>query len=182
MNKQEIDRFQLIAGGGKKKLNSEIKRLPEIDPPKITRKRLSAGKKEEVNIPVFDEKSAYKSFIEEKARLKEHYKPFLCDYSKPAETPDEATELKEFFYRKETEEDKLDFSKVLNGEGEWESIVLPKYEGPTGKWNAFYRTTLSLGQKRYGKGSVILTTLSAVNGCVGNNPTLDKFLTNLIDE
>lgn len=36
MNKQEIYRFQQIAGGGKKKLNSEIKRLPEIDHPKIT--------------------------------------------------------------------------------------------------------------------------------------------------
>lgn len=155
MNKQEIYRFQQIAGGGKKKLNSEIKRLPEIDSPKITRKRLSAGEKEEVNMPVFDEKSAYKSFIEEKARLKEHYKPFLCNYSEPTATPVRATEPKEFYYRKETEEDKLDFSKVLNGEGEWESVVLPKYEGPTGKWNAFYRTTISLGQKHENKRYIV---------------------------
>ena len=155
MNKQEIDRFQQIAGGDKKRLNSEIKRLSEIDPPKITRKRLSAGKKEEVNTPVFDEKSAYKSFIEEKERLKEHYKPFLYDYSKPAATPVRTTELKDFFYRKESEEDKLDFSKVLNGEGEWERVVLPKYEGPTGKWNAFYRTNLSLGQKLENKRYIV---------------------------
>ncbi len=155
MDKKEIDRFQQIAGGGKKKLNPEIQRLPEIDPPKIIRNELSPCEKDEVKVPLFDEKCAYKSFIEEKARLKESYKPFFLDFSEPAATPAKPTELKKFFYRKETEEDKLDFSKVLNGEGEWEKIVLPKYEGPTGKWNAFYRTTLSLGQKLENKRYII---------------------------
>lgn len=155
MNKQEIDRFQQIAGGGKKKLNSEIKRMDEIAPPRLSRERLSACGKEDVIVPTFDEKSAYKSFIEEKSRLKAHFKPFMRDLSDKENTPILTTELKEFYYRKETEEDKLDFSKVLSGEGKWEKITLPKYEGPTGKWNAFYRRTLNLERKTENKRYII---------------------------
>ena len=39
-----------------------------------------------------------------------------------------------------------------------------------------------LSDKKYGKGSVVLSTLSALNGCIGYNPTLDKFLINLIEK
>ncbi len=37
-------------------------------------------------------------------------------------------------------------------------------------------------EKKYGKGSIVLTSLTAVNGCVGYNPILDKFLINLLDK
>jgi len=155
MNKKEIDRFQQIAGGGKKKLNSEIKRLEEIAPPEIKRDIFPAVPKEDVIIPVFDEKSAYKSFIEEKAALKRYYAPFLRDLSEKVETPLVTVELKNFFYRKETAEDKLDFFNVLSGGGQWERIILPRYEGPAGRWNAFYRTTIFLERKQNDKRYII---------------------------
>ena len=41
---------------------------------------------------------------------------------------------------------------------------------------------LICAEKKYGKGSVVLSTLSALNGCIGYNPTLDKFLINLIEK
>lgn len=151
MNKEEIDRFQQIAGGGKKKLDCEIKRMDELPPKHIERQRIESGEKEDVFIPSFDEKSAYKSFIEEKVKATEHYKPFFKDFSSAACSPEKITELKEFFYRKETEADKLDFAGVLAGNGEWEKIILPKYEGPTGKWNAFYRRILTVSGKEAGK-------------------------------
>ena len=68
---------------------------------------------------------------------------------------------------------------------EWRDAeeILYTFEDSDDKKYALHKKhKLICGEKRYGKGSVILTTLSAVNGCVGNNPTLDKFLTNLIDE
>ena len=151
MNKEEIDRFQQIAGGGKKKLDCEIKRMDELPPKHIERQRIEAAPKEDVVIPLFDEESAYKSFIEEKTKIKEHYRPFLKDLSSAACSPEKSIELKDFYYRKETEADKLDFAKVLGGDGEWEKITLSKYEGPTGKWNAFYRRILTLDRKEAGK-------------------------------
>ena len=147
MDKREIDRFQQIAGGGKKKLDCEVKRLKEIPPPLYEKVLLKKCDKQDVVIPPFDENAAYKAFIEEKARLLKHYEPFLADVSERAVCRAETQELVDFYYRKETEEDKLDFSVVASGGGEWEKIKLPKYEGPTGKWNAFYRRILKLGNK-----------------------------------
>ncbi len=37
-------------------------------------------------------------------------------------------------------------------------------------------------EKKFGKGSIIMTTLSCINGCVGYNPVLDKFLVNLLEK
>ena len=148
MNEKEIDRFQQIASGGKKKLNSEIKRLEEILPPVYERKILKeSAEKTEIILPEFDEEKAYEAFLKEKADLRKYYEPFLADYSKKENSPRITEELREFYYRKETEEDKLDFSRVLSGEGEWEKITLPKYEGPTGRWNAFYRKVITLREK-----------------------------------
>ena len=39
-----------------------------------------------------------------------------------------------------------------------------------------------VASKPYGKGEVILTTLHTVNGCIGHNPVLDKFIVNLIEK
>lgn len=36
--------------------------------------------------------------------------------------------------------------------------------------------------KKHGKGEVILTTLSGLDGCLGCNPVLDKFIVNLIEK
>ena len=36
--------------------------------------------------------------------------------------------------------------------------------------------------KKYGKGEVILTTLSCLDGCLGCNPALDKLIINLIEK
>ncbi len=155
MDNKKTDRFQQLAGGGKKKLDGEIKRMPELLPPQIKHERLSETEKEEVVIPRYDEKSAYKSFIDEKSRLREYYAPFMRDVSEQIITPIKTIRLIDFFYRKETDEDKTDFTKVLNGDGKWEKTKLPKYEGPMGKWNAFYRRELFLEKKQAEKRYII---------------------------
>ena len=36
--------------------------------------------------------------------------------------------------------------------------------------------------KKHGKGEVILTTLSCLDGCLGCNPTIDKLIINFIEK
>ena len=36
--------------------------------------------------------------------------------------------------------------------------------------------------KKFGKGEVVLTTLTALKGCIGHNPYLDKLIINLIEK
>ena len=151
MDQNKIDRFQKIAGGGKKKLDAEIKRLAEIDPPRIDRKEYPECKATAVEIPVFTEEEEYAAFRKELADLRLKYEPFLIDRGEEITAPIVKKELKEFKYRKETDVDKECFINVLNGYGEWQDITLPKYEGPEGVWNAFYRTEIEIGEKAIGK-------------------------------
>ncbi len=37
-------------------------------------------------------------------------------------------------------------------------------------------------EKKFGNGSIIMSTLTALNGCIGYNPVLDKFLINLMEK
>ena len=93
MNEKEIDRFQQIAGGGKKKLTSEIKRLEEIKPLEINREEYAECELTDVRIPAFDEEKAYSEFIKEKAELRKNLEPFLTDYGGKLNTPVVKTRL-----------------------------------------------------------------------------------------
>ena len=148
-DKKQADRFINIAAGGKK-LTGEVERLEEIDPLEIEHKTIEETAKADIAVPVFDESRAYDEFLKEKAALREKYEPFLKNYSKAAKGA-QCTQLKDFLYRKETQEDKADFSFVLSGKGEWEKISLPHYVGPDGRWNAFYRTQIDMSALDNGK-------------------------------
>ena len=148
MKKQEVDRFIQIAAGGKK-MDGEVRRMDEIFPLPISRKELNRTPVREFAVPEFEEKRAYQAFLDEKARLRDYYSSYLQNY---ARTIKESTyPLVDFAFRKETEEDKADFSFVLKGEGEWEQVKIPHYVGPDGRWNAFYRTELNIENKQADK-------------------------------
>ncbi|MCQ2741985.1 MAG: hypothetical protein MJ239_01630 [Bacilli bacterium] len=138
---KEKDRFIQIAGGGKK-MNGEIKRLEEIKPLSFTHFSLKEGGE-----PVFareekSEEELYANYLREKEEVKLRLKPFLAKYSPNVSC--KKIEINDFLYRKETEEDKKDFSLVLNKQGKWEKVKTPHYIGVTGKWNCFYITSLSI--------------------------------------
>ena len=145
----EKDRFIQIAAGGKK-MNGDVKRMAEIPPLPIARKVLQA---QDVQLgivaPSFNEENAYQEFLAEKSALRAYYAPYLQNHARKVKSS--VLELADFFYRKETGEDKADFSRVLNGGGEWEQVKIPHYVGPDGRWNAFYRTELCLEKKETGK-------------------------------
>ena len=145
----EKDRFIQIAAGGKK-MNGEVKRMAEIPPLPIKHNVLQPQKMQfGITMSAFNEEKAYKSFLQEKADLREYYAPYLKNYARSV--TENTLLITDFAYRKETEEDKADFSRVLKGEGEWKQVKIPHYDGPDGRWNAFYRTELSLYKKQEGK-------------------------------
>ena len=74
--------------------------------------------------------------------LRMQYKPFLSDFTPKSDISRKQCELKDFQFRYECDEDKNDISYVVNGFGEWESVSLPDYRGPVGKWTGYYRTVL----------------------------------------
>ena len=146
MKETEKDRFIQIAAGGKK-MSGEVKRMAEILPLPIKRNVLQPQKTQlGITMSAFNEEKAYQSFLEEKAALRAYYAPYLENHARKVEN--NALELVNFSYRKEMEEDRVDFTRVLNGDGEWEQVKIPHYVGPDGRWNAFYRTELYLENKQ----------------------------------
>ena len=144
-NKKEFDRFIQIAVGGKG-INGEIKRLEEIPPKIYDCKEIPITENRDIVYPEFNEEIAYENFLKEKEFLKAKYRPFFKKYSSTPITPVQKIELKNFLFRRETEEDKKDFSLVLNKKGEFNNITLPHYDGPEGRWNAFYLTTITIDE------------------------------------
>ena len=144
---KNVDFFAQIACGGNKRLVTRIPRMKEIEPIELNRIVLAESGKKDIKMPVFDEKKEYDNFIEEKKKLREYYAPFTAEYQRKVISPSKSERLVDFSYRKETDEDKKDFSLVLTGKGEWEKVSLPHYVGPEGIWNAFYRTIINISGK-----------------------------------
>ena len=131
-------------------MNGDVKRMAEIPPKPIAHNVLQPQNTHlGVSVSAFNEEAAYQEFMAEKTALRQYYAPYLENHARKVECS--ALEITDFCYRKETEEDKADFSCVLNGAGEWEKVKIPHYVGPDGRWNAFYRTELSLEKKEAGK-------------------------------
>ena len=147
-NKYEIVDFFAQIAGGNKRLETRIPALKHIPPLEIKHVEMPSTNLQDVKFVEFDEKAEYENFLKEKEELKNHYRPFLQNYSREINTPRIETTLVDFLYRKETDQDKEDFSIVLTGKGEWEKIKLPHYVGPTGIWNAFYKTEINLDEKQ----------------------------------
>ena len=130
-------------------MNGEVKRMAELLPLAIERKELCKTDLQEIAMPVFDEEKAYADFLAEKKALREYYAPYLENYARKVTR--EEYPIVDFSYRKETAEDKADFARVLNGQGAWEEVKIPHYDGPDGRWNAFYRTELTIAKKEADK-------------------------------
>ena len=143
IDQKQTDRFIQIAAGGKK-MNGEVKRMAEIPPLPIERKELAKTSLQEITMPAFNEQQAYADFLTKKKSLREYYEPYLQNYARKVKR--EEYPIVDFSFRKETQEDKADFSQVLQGAGEWEQVKIPHYVGPAGRWNAFYRTEIVLGK------------------------------------
>ncbi|WP_339319501.1 sugar-binding domain-containing protein [Paenibacillus sp. FSL R10-2734] len=101
--------------------------------------------------PSFDERMEW--FRLELAKLREQYRPYLRSLSPPPAFRRQRLELSSFDFRY-AEERSGEFSRVLQGEGEWEQITVPDFRGPTkedGRWTGYYRTTFSYSKPSIGR-------------------------------
>ncbi|OZB99089.1 glycoside hydrolase family 2 [Paenibacillus sp. XY044] len=117
----------------------EIK--PRVWAQKLFRSSESAA--EPYAVKGFDER--LKWFEEELNRLRKQYRPYLQSLSPSSVYIRPSQELTSFDFRY-ADERHGEFSRVLQGEGEWEHISIPDFRGPTkeeGKWTGYYRTTFS---------------------------------------
>lgn len=68
---------------------------------------------------------------------------------------------------------------------EWngaEEILYTYEDSNDPKYALHKKHKLIMAEKAHGKGSIILSTLSALNGCIGHNPVLDKLIVNVIEK
>ncbi len=77
-------------------------------------------------------------------RLKEDYALFLQKLAPIPKPTRETRKLTEFSMREATAEDLSDFTRVLRGEGVWQSVTIPYYFGPTGAAVSYYRTVFRM--------------------------------------
>jgi hypothetical protein len=99
----------------------------------------SARDNSSVTLPrrtVIDSVPAYRAAL---ADLKKQYAPFLRDLVPPAPSTRAVHKLDTFQFRYEDDADRRDFSRVLRGEGQWQTVRIPDYRGPVGAWAGYYR-------------------------------------------
>lgn len=98
-----------------------------IAPAVFTQKMIT---KEELNREVERQKSYYRVFME-------NYAPEMPAFRR-------RENLTVFDWRIGTEADKKEFSRVINGDGEWEQVKIPHFGAPLGKKTTFYRTEFQI--------------------------------------
>ncbi len=99
-----------------------------------------------------DTKEEMEALIQEQ-RIK--YAPFLRKLSPRPQHTRHIIKLEEFELREAAPEDLADFSRVLEGEGEWEEIFIPHFFGPTGAATHYYRTTFKLDKLPHDKAAFL---------------------------
>lgn len=89
-------------------------------------------------------------------------------------------EFKDFY---NSEKDYRDLTAWFKFEWNGAEEILYTFEDCNDEKYALHKKhKLIAAEKPYGRGSVILSTLTALNGCIGHNPVLDKFLINIIEK
>jgi len=75
----------------------------------------------------------------ELTKMRKEYKPFLKNYAPSTKQTRDRIYLKNALWRIETEEDKQDFSNVVEGKGDWEEVKLPHFGEPLARAVTYYR-------------------------------------------
>ncbi|WP_248927540.1 glycoside hydrolase family 2 protein [Paenibacillus hamazuiensis] len=127
--------------------------LQEIPPISYEKKHFTPGpaKAENAAVPSYEEQLA--QFHEELELLREKYAPFMRNLTPAPGMRRGRQPFTQFQFRYQTPED-AQFSRVLEGAGEWETVTIPDFRGPTGetgRWTGFYRTEFAYHAAPEGK-------------------------------
>ncbi len=119
--------------------------VEEVKPAPLPRILLEAAKSDpSIPSPSYHIMNNYEEFRESLERLKQQYAPFLEDRTPRMESTRARMDLTTFQFRMEQPEDLQDFSRVLGGEGTWETVRIPHFRGPRDWWTGYYRQELEI--------------------------------------
>ena len=93
---------------------------------------------------------------EELSRQRATSAPFLEDLSPALPSLRETVHLTTFQWRLETDTDRADFQRPLQGVGTWATVTIPHFGGPIGRAVAYYRTPFTVTPSMLGKGAVFV--------------------------
>lgn len=139
ISKMKNDEFANIAAGG---VSTEGKGL-EAPKPEVFTKEVWTLESAEAPYIFPPKMHTGEELYRELERQKEQYRPFMRKLAPVFETLEQRQELREFYWREETEADRTDFPGVLEGRGEWQKVTVPHYGGPLGNAVTYYRTGFS---------------------------------------
>ncbi|MEE4310554.1 MAG: sugar-binding domain-containing protein, partial [candidate division KSB1 bacterium] len=90
----------------------------------------------------------------ELSRMRRVYQQYIRNLAPAQKECRIRKKLRDFKWRIEREEDRRDFSQVLDGDGDWESVTIPHYGPPLGRAVTYYRTTFRVTKKMLDAGSL----------------------------
>lgn len=103
-----------------------------------------------------DKISDKKEMTQALKELRSTYEPFLRDLAPEMETVRTEFRIDSMSFRYETEEDRTDFNRLLQGKGDWEIIGMPFYHGPQGPSTAWYRKEIEISDEMFSKPSLMV--------------------------
>lgn len=90
----------------------------------------------------------------ELVKYRKQFLPFMGNHAPELKSNRIKIALTEFDWRKETEEDRLNFAGTIHGEGQWEKVQIPHFGPPLGRTVTYYYKTFDLSQEMLDKGSL----------------------------
>lgn len=136
---------------GSYKINVEKEKMVDSIPEPLEEVYLSAGIDKDAMFEMPDNNWTEERLKQAMDEQREYYLPFFKDHAPKIENTRTRQELVEFQWRVGTEEDAADFSRVLKGEGEWETVKIPHFGPPLGYAVTYYRTEFELTQEELDK-------------------------------
>jgi len=139
----DLDPFAAIALQPVKTSRPKLEPLPPLP---VIERNLESEQSDGLGIPSPAPRLASEADLSARmVELRQHYKPYLEDHTPPTPAARPRQELGQFLFRFETAEDRQDAHRPYSEAGDWESVKIPHYRGPVGRWSAYYRTSFQAG-------------------------------------
>ncbi len=138
---------------GSFEIKSTREKLVDSEPQKLKEEYLKTGIEKGALFVLPIEDWTEEKLQQALQQKREYYIPFFKEYAPVMEMTRTHKELVNFQWRIGTDEDAGNFTKVLNGEGEWEQIKIPHFGEPLGYAVTYYRTEFSLSEEELQKES-----------------------------
>ena len=147
------DRFAKIGG---QEYNLRKEELIEPQPPILPPIFLPSGIGFSKPFTFYAKPETKESLYTSLDSIRNYFAPFLENFAPLTETDRIRFPITDMKWRKETTEDKKDFTAVLAGQGSWEEVKIPHYGPPLGHAVTYYSKQIELGDDLWSKGSLFI--------------------------